>query len=83
MYRVEDIRFVPIFHEKEREFLANLRMHVQDIATRHMIKYLSIQNSQMPILALVDGDPYGLDIYAVYKWGSHVSEEATTLTRLY
>lgn len=51
----------------------NLTQILQDIATRHMIKYISLQNKQMPILALVDGDIYGLDIYAVYKWGSHVS----------
>jgi meiotic recombination protein SPO11 len=26
--------------------------------------------SSVPILGLVDGDPYGLDILAVYKYGS-------------
>ncbi|KAG0163506.1 endodeoxyribonuclease [Apophysomyces sp. BC1015] len=41
-----------------------------DIATRHMVKYLATQYPQTPILALVDNDPYGLDIYSVYKWGS-------------
>ncbi|KAI8391460.1 Spo11/DNA topoisomerase VI subunit A [Radiomyces spectabilis] len=43
---------------------------IQDISTRHMIKYLSMRNPSMPICALMDNDPYGLDIYAVYKWGS-------------
>ena len=27
----------------------------------------------MPILGFMDNDPYGLDIFAVYKWGSRAS----------
>lgn len=27
----------------------------------------------MPIFALMDNDPHGLDIYACYKWGARVS----------
>ncbi|KAI9271829.1 Spo11/DNA topoisomerase VI subunit A [Phascolomyces articulosus] len=41
-----------------------------DIATRHLLKYLATQYRKMPIFAFVDYDPYGLDIYSVYKWGS-------------
>ncbi|KAJ8653396.1 hypothetical protein O0I10_010942 [Lichtheimia ornata] len=41
-----------------------------DLATRHMVKYMSAQDRTLPIIALVDCDPYGLDIYSVYKWGS-------------
>ncbi|KAI7884683.1 DNA topoisomerase IV, alpha subunit [Lichtheimia hyalospora FSU 10163] len=41
-----------------------------DLATRHMVKYMSAQDRTLPILVLVDCDPYGLDIYSVYKWGS-------------
>ncbi|KAI8142573.1 Spo11/DNA topoisomerase VI subunit A [Fennellomyces sp. T-0311] len=41
-----------------------------DIATRHLLKYLSIYHEQLPLLAFVDYDPYGLEIYSVYKWGS-------------
>lgn len=29
-----------------------------------------LTHSSIPILGLVDGDPYGLDILAVYKYGS-------------
>jgi len=28
-------------------------------------------SNSVPILGLVDGDPYGLDILAVYKYGSN------------
>ncbi|KAI8342483.1 Spo11/DNA topoisomerase VI subunit A [Chlamydoabsidia padenii] len=41
-----------------------------DFATRHMVKHLSTRYPQMPIFAIMDNDPYGLDIYSVYKWGS-------------
>ncbi|KAJ8653398.1 hypothetical protein O0I10_010944 [Lichtheimia ornata] len=45
-------------------------MLITDLATRHMVKYMSAQDRTLPIIALVDCDPYGLDIYSVYKWGS-------------
>lgn len=51
-------------------------MMMQDLATRHMVKYMSVQDRTLPIIALVDCDPYGLDIYSVYKWGSQVSKGA-------
>ncbi|KAF5348657.1 hypothetical protein D9758_006787 [Tetrapyrgos nigripes] len=35
-----------------------------DIATRHLVKTF------VPILALVDSDPYGIDILSVYRFGS-------------
>jgi len=36
---------------------------------------------RIPILALVDADPYGLDILSVYKYGSHATvHESDTLT---
>ncbi|KAF4598029.1 endodeoxyribonuclease [Pleurotus pulmonarius] len=43
-----------------------------DIATRQLVKTLSdnLPNT-VPILALVDGDPYGLDILSTYKYGSN------------
>ncbi|KAI7872641.1 Spo11/DNA topoisomerase VI subunit A [Spinellus fusiger] len=41
-----------------------------DLATRHMLRYISTKYKDMPILALVDSDPYGLEIFSVYKWGS-------------
>ncbi|KAJ4483485.1 topoisomerase acting in meiosis [Lentinula aciculospora] len=42
-----------------------------DMATRHLVKTLSDSLPQtIPIMALVDGDPYGLDILSVYKHGS-------------
>ncbi|KAJ4497217.1 Spo11/DNA topoisomerase VI subunit A [Lentinula lateritia] len=42
-----------------------------DMATRHLVKTLcdSLPKT-VPIMALVDGDPYGLDILSVYKYGS-------------
>ncbi|KIO10072.1 hypothetical protein M404DRAFT_996060 [Pisolithus tinctorius Marx 270] len=43
-----------------------------DVATRHLVKMLSDNLPQcVPIVALVDADPYGLDILSVYKYGSH------------
>ncbi|KAI8993685.1 Spo11/DNA topoisomerase VI subunit A [Pilobolus umbonatus] len=41
-----------------------------DLATRQLIKYFSIHYKSIPILALMDNDPHGLDIYATYKWGA-------------
>lgn len=36
---------------------------------------------RIPILALVDADPYGLDILSVYKYGSRATaHEGDTLT---
>ncbi|KAF9501661.1 DNA topoisomerase IV, alpha subunit [Pleurotus eryngii] len=43
-----------------------------DIATRQLVKTLSDNlPDTVPILALVDGDPYGLDILSTYKYGSN------------
>ncbi|KAF8876708.1 topoisomerase acting in meiosis [Gymnopilus junonius] len=42
-----------------------------DVATRHLVKSLAdALPRSIPILALVDGDPFGLDILSVYKYGS-------------
>ncbi|KAF8160613.1 Spo11/DNA topoisomerase VI subunit A [Crassisporium funariophilum] len=53
-----------------------------DVATRHIIKSLADalpKRQGIPILIFVDGDPYGLDILSVYKYGSksmqHESEK--------
>ncbi|THH16589.1 hypothetical protein EW146_g4075 [Bondarzewia mesenterica] len=47
-----------------------------DLATRQLVKTLSDNLPQthvdsIPILVLVDGDAFGLDIASVYKFGSH------------
>ncbi|KAI9315689.1 Spo11/DNA topoisomerase VI subunit A [Dichotomocladium elegans] len=44
-----------------------------DIATRHMVRYLADSDPSLPLFALVDNDPHGLDIFRVYKWGSQVN----------
>ncbi|KAI0829683.1 DNA topoisomerase IV alpha subunit [Trametes gibbosa] len=42
-----------------------------DIATRQLVRTLSANlPSRIPILGLVDGDAYGIDILSVYKYGS-------------
>ncbi|KAJ6587184.1 topoisomerase acting in meiosis [Mycena vulgaris] len=42
-----------------------------DVATRQLVATLStLLPRRIPILGLVDGDPYGLDILSVYKYGS-------------
>ncbi|KAI8982156.1 Spo11/DNA topoisomerase VI subunit A [Mycotypha africana] len=41
-----------------------------DLSTRQFVKYFSTHFSRKPILALMDNDPHGLDIYATYKWGA-------------
>ncbi|TFY80939.1 hypothetical protein EWM64_g3072 [Hericium alpestre] len=43
-----------------------------DLATRQLVRTLSDNLPEdVPILALVDGDAFGLDIVSVYKFGSH------------
>ncbi|KAI7904690.1 Spo11/DNA topoisomerase VI subunit A [Cokeromyces recurvatus] len=44
-----------------------------DLCTRQFIKHFSTCYSSKPILALMDNDPHGLDIYATYKWGARVT----------
>ncbi|KAI0371147.1 DNA topoisomerase IV, alpha subunit [Pilatotrama ljubarskyi] len=42
-----------------------------DVATRQLVQTLSANLPEsIPILALVDGDAYGIDILSVYKYGS-------------
>ncbi|KAF6763217.1 Spo11/DNA topoisomerase VI subunit A [Ephemerocybe angulata] len=42
-----------------------------DVATRHLVKSLAdALPKRIPIAALVDCDPYGLDILSVYRYGS-------------
>ncbi|KAF9482249.1 DNA topoisomerase IV, alpha subunit, partial [Pholiota conissans] len=42
-----------------------------DVATRHLVKSLAdALPRRIPIMGLVDSDPYGLDILSVYKYGS-------------
>ncbi|KAI8993791.1 Spo11/DNA topoisomerase VI subunit A [Trametes punicea] len=52
-----------------------------DVATRHLMNALSTNLPQrIPILALVDGDAYGIDILSVYKYGSlHMQHERDQL----
>lgn len=40
-----------------------------DVNTRHLVR-LIWSFLQIPVLALVDGDPFGFDIYCQYKYGS-------------
>ena len=42
-----------------------------DVATRHLVKSLADGlDASIPIVALVDCDPFGLDILSVYRYGS-------------
>ncbi|SCV71994.1 BQ2448_4688 [Microbotryum intermedium] len=41
-----------------------------DMATRHLLKKLSVDLSHIPIMALVDADPHGTEILATYACGS-------------
>ncbi|KZT11080.1 DNA topoisomerase IV, alpha subunit [Laetiporus sulphureus 93-53] len=46
-----------------------------DVATRQLVKTLSDNLPDcVPLLALVDGDAYGLDILSVYRYGSAVMQ---------
>lgn len=45
-----------------------------DLNTRQLLRLLTLQ-LKVPALALVDGDPHGLEIFFVYKYGSLVSTE--------
>ncbi|SCZ88530.1 BZ3500_MvSof-1268-A1-R1_Chr2-1g04470 [Microbotryum saponariae] len=50
-----------------------------DMATRHLLKKLSVDMPHTPIMALVDADPHGIEILATYACGSrslrHEKEE--------
>ena len=51
-----------------------------DINTRMLLKKLQ-EELQIPVFALVDADPHGIDIMCVYKFGSKsLSHEAANLT---
>ncbi|KAJ6499021.1 topoisomerase acting in meiosis [Mycena sanguinolenta] len=52
-----------------------------DVATRQLVATLSAcLPRRIPLLGLVDGDPYGLDILSVYKYGSRaMAHEADKL----
>ncbi|PSS37869.1 hypothetical protein PHLCEN_2v337 [Hermanssonia centrifuga] len=52
-----------------------------DVATRQLVCTLSNNlSSTIPIIALVDADPYGIDILSVYKYGStNMSHEQESL----
>ncbi|KAH9935384.1 Spo11/DNA topoisomerase VI subunit A [Fomitopsis serialis] len=51
--------------------LTSIGQGYPDVATRQLVKTLSDNlPSYIPILALVDGDAYGLDILSVYRFGS-------------
>lgn len=42
-----------------------------DIATRHLTKALAdVLPRSVPVMGLVDGDPHGIEILSVYKYGS-------------
>ncbi|KAH9484960.1 Meiotic recombination protein SPO11 [Psilocybe cubensis] len=46
-----------------------------DVATRHLVKSLAdALSKRIPILALMDADPFGLDILSVYKFGSRTMQ---------
>jgi meiotic recombination protein SPO11 len=45
-----------------------------DFSTRRMVRNLA-DSLRIPVLALVDGDPYGIDILLAYKFGTAVSLE--------
>ena len=40
-----------------------------DYGTRRLLSML-VQDLRLPTFALVDGDPYGIEIAAIYKWGT-------------
>ncbi|ORY89229.1 Spo11/DNA topoisomerase VI subunit A [Syncephalastrum racemosum] len=51
-----------------------------DLATRSIVNYLS-RITQAGFYCLTDFDPYGIEIYSVYKWGSKVHDfDAPNLT---
>uniref|UniRef100_A0A183C1A5 DNA topoisomerase (ATP-hydrolyzing) n=1 Tax=Globodera pallida TaxID=36090 RepID=A0A183C1A5_GLOPA len=41
-----------------------------DFCTRQFLHWLSVQLPALPMLALVDADPYGVEIFLTYKYGS-------------
>ncbi|GEM09843.1 meiotic recombination protein SPO11 [Rhodotorula toruloides] len=51
-----------------------------DIATRDLLKVLSDSYPSLPLFALVDSDPHGLDILSTYRFGSAaLSHESANL----
>ncbi|GAA6001387.1 hypothetical protein JCM10207_006638 [Rhodosporidiobolus poonsookiae] len=52
-----------------------------DLATRELVKRLSDELPDTPLLALVDSDPHGLEILSTYRFGSaSLSFDAANLT---
>uniref|UniRef100_A0A7S1KQM8 DNA topoisomerase (ATP-hydrolyzing) n=1 Tax=Percolomonas cosmopolitus TaxID=63605 RepID=A0A7S1KQM8_9EUKA len=41
-----------------------------DVATRLFLSRIARENPHLPVLCLVDGDPHGIDIFLIYKYGS-------------
>ncbi|PVG00950.1 DNA topoisomerase IV, alpha subunit [Serendipita vermifera] len=59
----EDIRWVLLVEKEGKGY--------PDVATRQLVHKLSIGlPERIPIFALVDADPYGIDIMACYSFGS-------------
>lgn len=48
-----------------------------DICTRLFLSWLALKFPSMPMLALVDADPYGIEIFLTYKFGSERSRVET------
>ncbi|KAI1715395.1 phosducin domain-containing protein [Ditylenchus destructor] len=63
--RLIDERFV---EQYPNSILATGRGY-PDICTRNFLQWLS-EKIKIPFLALMDADPYGLEIYTIYKYGS-------------
>ncbi|GAA5886178.1 hypothetical protein JCM6882_004290 [Rhodosporidiobolus microsporus] len=52
-----------------------------DLATRELLKRLAEEDPSVPLLALVDSDPHGLDILSTYRFGSaSLAFDAANLT---
>lgn len=61
-----------VFNRIGENFLLITACGNPDINTRLFLKRIQTEN-QIPILGLFDGDPWGIDIYFTYKYGSKVS----------
>lgn len=49
------------------------------LSTRNLVKMIEESHPAVPILGLFDCDPFGMDIFCTYKYGSKVISERRTV----
>lgn len=79
-------KFFKQFHFLFQRYLILKGKGYPDLNTKEFLSKISVDLSkaEVPMIALVDCDPHGIDIYKVYKYGSESNpiNDATNLSEL-